>query len=70
VTADHEHRHIHLDSGMFWWHRHDHECDESDFNGLHHHPPAGHNGFPASALAPWLVDGHYPDALDEPGWRT
>jgi hypothetical protein len=65
-APDHEHRHIHLPSGHFWWHRHQHECTGSDFNALHHHPPAGHD---VAMDDDWTVDGTYADNLDDRGWR-
>lgn len=73
---DHIHRHLHLSSGQFWWHRHEHDCDignvelpGGDFNALHHHAPAQHDGLPDDVLGEWTVDGTNVANLHDVGWR-
>lgn len=65
--SGHEHRHVHLATGQFWWHTHPHTCNGvSDFNRLHHHAPTEHEGQLFGAAR---IDGDYRTNLHDQGWR-
>jgi len=66
MSEDHEHRHAHLATGQYWWHTHPHTCDNKDFNTLHHHAPAQHEG---RLFGPATIDGDYRANLHDQGWR-
>lgn len=64
--SGHEHRHIHLATGQFWWHEHPHRCDGIDFNTLHHHAPVEHEGLDFETPR---IGGDWSANLHDQGWR-
>jgi hypothetical protein len=72
----HDHRHIHLATGQYWWHTHDEpNCDGTDFNTLHHHPPSDHAQLPEILMRTdfdgnWRIEGTHRHNLHDQGWRS